>query len=738
MSLLKRRRERRRRRKLQDLAEKVELTAQEPGRIRPRFRFVSIASSLRREAVLRVLRLVRRKQWTRKIVARIGKNDDRDVLALFALEDARPCFIMEVADLAKAVDQQIERLQGVRKQVESVQARNIAALGDLIGLNANEQAYLRAAVALARFDGPLEDLFRYAKCTQRERLLVYAAAAGLTLAETDRVIAKGRLLRLCGIIEASGIEGEGLSMNGAEVPYPISSRWAALLSGRRLSAERLLRHLLRRPPTATLKLSDFAHVAQTEVVVAYLRQALERNQRGVNVLIHGAPGTGKTQFVRSCAAALGTTLYEVPNEDDDGDPVSGARRFGAFAVCQRILSQRRGQLLLFDEVEDVFGGDAAGDISGVRLIRLRLNPESLRKSWINETLETNPVPALWACNQITGLDPAFVRRFDLVVEFRMPGRAVRRRMIDRYFRRGDISEACAERLSAIPVLAPAQVERAARVTRALGAGDVAQRDAQVEGIVQSSLLAMGHPRVRPVVALPGHYDPAFLNADRDLSALAQALRTRPAARLCLYGAPGTGKTAYAHHLGRVLDQPVLVRRASDLLNMYVGGTEANISAAFEQARDDGAILVIDEADGFLRDRAGAQRNFEVTQVNELLTQMEAFDGLFVASTNLVDTLDAAALRRFDFKVRFDCLRSDQRRALLARICGIADGDLPAATLATLDRLNHLTPGDFANVLRQFRVTGEPPEPAPFVQRLAAEVALKPEVRHRAIGFTVRD
>ncbi|MBS0461434.1 MAG: AAA family ATPase, partial [Proteobacteria bacterium] len=662
----------------------------------PRFKPTPIKSGVHREMIEVVLRQMVKRKWAKSIVTSDGVCRDLDVLALFGLEDAHPATPMTAAQLDRALVLQLQRLQRARKPRQSVLARNIGTMGDLIGLNRDEQALLRIATLFTPEAELFRDFFRLVARRPSERLTFIADAAGVTQARAQRLLAEGRMLRLCGLFENINLD----EILERALPCMVTTRWVTLLTAPRLSAERLLRHLLRRPPKATLNLSDFAHVAQTEVVVAYLRQALERNQRGVNVLIHGAPGTGKTQFVRSCAAALGTTLYEVPNEDDDGDPVSGARRFGAFAVCQRILSQRRGQLLLFDEVEDVFGGDADCDIPGLRLIRTRRNPESLRKSWINETLETNPVPAFWACNQIGGLDPAFVRRFDLVVEFRMPGRAVRRRMIDRYFRRGDISEACAERLSAIPVLAPAQVERAARVTRALGAGNVAQRDAQVEGIVQSSLLAMGHPRVRPAVALPGHYDPAFLNADRDLSALAQALRTRPAARLCLYGAPGTGKTAYAHHLGRVLDQPVLVRRASDLLDMYVGGTEANISAAFEQARDDGAILVIDEADGFLRDRAGAQRNFEVTQVNELLTQMEAFDGLFVASTNLVDTLDAAALRRFDFKVRFDCLRRDQRSALLARICGIADGDLPAATLATLDRLNHLTPGDFANVLRQ--------------------------------------
>ena len=55
------------------------------------------------------------------------------------------------------------------------------------------------------------------------------------------------------------------------------------------------------------------------------------------------------------------------------------------------------------------------------------------------------------------------------------------------------------------------------------------------------------------------------------------------------------------------------------------------------------LLLIDEVDSFLQDRRGAQRIWEVTRVNEMLTQMEGFAGVFMASTNLMGGLDPAAL-----------------------------------------------------------------------------------------------
>ena len=68
---------------------------------------------------------------------------------------------------------------------------------------------------------------------------------------------------------------------------------------------------------------------------------------------------------------------------------------------------------------------------------------------------------------------------------------------------------------------------------------------------------------------------------------------------CCYGPPGTGKTAWAAWLAEELDMPLLLKQGSDLLNRYVGGTEQNIAQAFEQAKADNALLVLDEVDTFL-------------------------------------------------------------------------------------------------------------------------------------------
>ena len=80
------------------------------------------------------------------------------------------------------------------------------------------------------------------------------------------------------------------------------------------------------------------------------------------------------------------------------------------------------------------------------------------------------------------------------------------------------------------------------------------------------------------------------------------------------------------------------------------------------------MLVFDEIDSFLQDRNKAIRSWEITQVNEMLVQMEGFDGVFIATTNLMDSLDRTSIRRFDMKVGFGYMDGTQAAKLLQKEC----------------------------------------------------------------------
>lgn len=592
---------------------------------------------------------------------------------------------------------------------------NIALLTSLFNLNRTEQDLLKFSV-LAAYEGVLREACHFASLKDVPQILGHSHAA------TSAALSPKAALERSGLLTFN--RERDRSLHGAiEL---ISTDFPAQMIEAPLDCGELLRGQVNTAPSAHLTMQDFAHLRQTLAILQpHLKRALNSRQRGVNIFLYGPPGTGKTQLARAIAAELGHSLLEVACEDKDDAPISGERRLRALRAAYALL-QGGPMLIAFDEAEDVFN-------DGTDFMRAQSTAQ-MHKGWINRMLEDNPLPTLWLSNSCD-LDPAFLRRFDIVLHMPVPPRSQRLHILRQAC--GDMVEApCLERLADMQVLAPAVATRAASVVRALPSIGAAGRSRALEHLIDNTLQAQGHGGLQRHSAqrMSEIYDPAFIHADADLTHVAQSLAGTGSGRLCLYGPPGTGKTAYGHWLAKQLEKPMVVRRASDLLSPYVGQAEQNIASAFREAEHDGALLLIDEVDSFLLDRRQSVRSWETTQVNEMLTQMESFTGIFIASTNRMDVLDQAALRRFDLKVRLGYLQAQQALELLRRHCMLCDLSPPdPADIWALQRLHVLTPGDFAVVLRQNRLRPLA-SAAEWVAALQLECSAKEDGKRASVGF----
>ena len=216
------------------------------------------------------------------------------------------------------------------------------------------------------------------------------------------------------------------------------------------------------------------------------------------------------------------------------------------------------------------------------------------------------------------------------------------------------------------------------------------------------------------------------------SGFGAAAEDKPRMNVLLFGPPGTGKTEFVKYLGKALDRRVLVVKGSDLLSKWVGESEKNIAMAFRRAEAEHAILFFDEVDGLLHDRANARQSWQVTQVNELLQQMENFDGIMVAATNFSKNLDPATMRRFTFKLEFGYLDDAGKKAFFERFF---KSPLSEGEFAELRQLRNLAPGDFRTVRQEHFYLGDAVTNLDRIEALKEECSVKKDGdRHAPIGF----
>ena len=448
----------------------------------------------------------------------------------------------------------------------------------------------------------------------------------------------------------------------------------------------------------------FTHLGrEAEVAVSVLRAALAGKEDGVSILLYGPPGTGKTSFAATLAARVGARLRPVGEADESGDEPQRHERLAGLRLAQRLAAPGH-TLLLFDEAEDLF----------VRRNATFGESAASSRVFIHRLLERLTVPVIWTANDIGVLGPAVLRRMTMCLELKVPNLATRTRL---WRSMGEaegimLPDAEAARLARLVPAAPAVASAALRATRLAGGGAEIAR-LIVEGVARA---VQGGELPLPAPEPDAIYDAALVNADCDLAALTADLLCPGAPRavsFLLSGPPGAGKSAWVRHLARCMGMPVLHKRASDLLNPFVGGTEQNIARAFAEAREAQAFLVFDEADSLLLERADAVRSWEISQVNEMLTWMESHELPFACTTNLLERLDRASLRRFLVKLRFGWLTPAQARLAFQRFF-----NLPAPP--GLEGLRTLTPADFALVRRRAAVRGGPADPAMLLRLLAAE------------------
>jgi len=621
----------------------------------------------------------------------------------------------------KLLKDKLIKLEKQKKFTTSkILSKNIQQISSLMQLNKQEEKILEFVVLVKQYDvlnEAVELLGNDLNSSQVKRVL--SVILDISKRKIDRAFASNSKLSKASLVVINKQNTNSLDMKLDSLSDVFIDNMLSL--DENISV--MIKDSVHPCGKSDLKIKDYAHISKDiNILLPYLENAIVSKQKGVNILLYGLPGTGKTELAKVLASYLKIKLFEVSYIDENDEPIDGSKRLKAYKIAQSLLTNKK-TLLMYDESEDIFESNSG----------LFAPKRQKDKAWINRVLETNMIPTIWITNDIDSIDNAQVRRFDMSIELPIPSKTIREEIIKNYSK-NFLDKKTIKILAKNENIAPALISTTAKV---IGSIKGENSTKPFTHLLNNTLRAQGYEEMKKdtTTALPESYNSSYINTDINLKELAKGIKKHPNARICLYGVPGTGKSAFGKWIAEYTDKPFVLKTGSDLISKWVGETEKNIAAAFEEAKEEGAVLVFDEVDSFLQDRRDAKNSWEVTKVNEMLVQMENFNGVFIATTNLMSGLDQASIRRFDMKLEFGYLKTKHAWKLFKKECKVLGIDIINKDLCKekMGALDKLTPGDFASVRRQdkFRPVGTTKD---FIARLKDEVAAKNVDNERKVGF----
>lgn len=515
---------------------------------------------------------------------------------------------------------------------------------------------------------------------------------------------------------------ESNTMERSHMSYDATTWCADYLSS--VGGTNLASEFLSRDNDVSLEPGDFG-LPENELAIIH---KFMKSSRGHNILLYGTPGAGKTSFAKSLSRFHGKELLTVKVSENDN------LKFRQQAIYVALnFADRNKSVILVDEADEL-----------LNTYRSFFFESHTNKSWINNLLDSHSRKIIWVTNRSGEIDPSTMRRFSFALEFKKFNSDSRlkaleaelnKRGLNGYFTGSELADLC----SSYDVNADGIV----KVIETLEIGKNAAKDTIMSEI--RTVLA-NHEKATSGRTTPGgkpggldQYTLKGLNTSYELEDMLSIVRRQtelPAGNprrpvtLLLYGLPGTGKTQFVHYLGKALKRDVILRRCSDIQSKWVGETEKNIAGAFKEARDEKGILFFDEADSFFYPRKSADHSWEITATNEILSQLDAFDGIAIFATNEIDGLDHASLRRFRFKIEFKPLTLEGNlhfyETLIAPVIANCDA-LKDSEKERIARIPNLTPGDFSVVRDQMLFV----EPVKLSHELAMDL-LEGEANHKRV------
>jgi SpoVK/Ycf46/Vps4 family AAA+-type ATPase len=626
-------------------------------------------------------------------------------------------------------------------------SKNLRALKELFNLSDNEVSFISFVYCKMQrifFDHLIRDL------SVVEYVQFVSIATGLKTDEVRKMTGDNSNLVKCGILEEYKFS--------TDVPDLDKEAFNILSGFDDISYAEKYCH---KDSGTVFKLNSFNMPAES---ISIIKSLLLSNDR-CNILLYGSAGTGKTEFARSVVADCNLSAYFIQY---GANGQTSERRF-ALKVTSEVAVKNKC-VVIVDEADCFINSR----------IMFFTHMETTEKGWLNNFIDSSKAKIIWIANHTGLMEESVMRRFSYSLQFKPFTRRERQNIwlslvknhpLKQYFTPEFISS-----ISSSYSLNPAEISMALDVL--IKAIPPDQTDCilisrMLEEMFVQRMKLKGLRNKKMIPLSEQTYDVSVLNTDIDTKIIVEAVKqfvvfqndiggaadsgneskyqnipVRNAnLNLLFWGMPGTGKTEFAKYLSVQAGLDLMIKRASDLLSPWIGATEQNISSVFEEAEREGAILFIDEADSFFYSRESAYRSWEISQTNEMLTQMENHKGILICCTNLLANLDCAAMRRFQWKIEFKPLLPEGKlKCYMEYFANNNDGKnkdkhyrqiLVADQAQRIMKIENLTPGDIKAVWTKFQfVRIDELNHNAIISALESEVKYRKKKNKEKVGFMI--
>ncbi len=615
-----------------------------------------------------------------------------------------------------------EKLQSIRYRGQSEIEKNIAALKKMFGLTDQETWFCEFLFITSTYAAAESFFLDHLECHKFYGRKYLANILGISNQELYKV-AYGSPKKI-GLYE---IDKWGIS---------VEDEFIDLIQNP--SDKNISKNFYINVPRGSVPLDNyFIDRDQTDHILDLLKR---KPQTATHILLYGPPGTGKTSFAYSLLDKISDPAYEIVR----GEENTAKNRRAAILACLNMTDFDRGSIVLVDEADNLLNTQSSWFMRG----------ETQDKGWFNGLLEAPGTRMIWITNSIQGIEDSVLRRFAFSVYFKPFNRRqrimlweniVRQNKCKKYFNKTDM-ETFARTYEVSAGVIDLAVKKS--VEKRVHSKKQFHRSVKMGLEAHRTLGNYGEKKVDKD-RIENNFSLEGLNINGDLTAMLKQLDAFDVylrkdvqneimnMNLLFYGPPGTGKSELARYIANRMDREIICKRISDLQSMWVGAGEKNIKAAFQKAEAEEAVLIIDEADSVLFSRDRARNSWEISFTNEFLTQMEKYRGILVCTTNRLDDLDPASLRRFNHKVGFDYLTPIGNMLFYDLFLGpLTDDRLDQSGREEIKAVQNLAPGDFKVVRDRYSFhPAENIKHGMLIDALNKEAELKSKNVHaRQIGF----